>query len=85
LRGRRRQNKARRTTAKTRRGGQHCAISLQAIEVRGCEDGHDLDDWLEAERKMRQPAFERAPSNSVQNSCTAVLDRVIFEQFLDTS
>jgi hypothetical protein len=34
-------------------------ISRRAYErflERGAEHGHDLDDWLEAERELRQPA-----------------------------
>jgi hypothetical protein len=32
-------------------------IQLRAYALylaRGCEDGHDLDDWLEAERSLKQ-------------------------------
>jgi hypothetical protein len=34
-------------------------ISVRAYErflARGAEHGHDLDDWLEAERELQQPA-----------------------------
>jgi hypothetical protein len=32
-------------------------ISLRAYEIylaRGCEDGHDLTDWIEAERQLSE-------------------------------
>lgn len=36
---------------------RHC-IAVRAYELyreRGCHDGHDLDDWLEAERSIVGP------------------------------
>jgi hypothetical protein len=38
-------------------------IALRAFELycdRGHEDGHDLDDWLEAERELRGTAATNA-------------------------
>ena len=30
--------------------------AYRRFEERGYEHGHDMEDWLEAEREMRQPA-----------------------------
>jgi hypothetical protein len=38
-------------------------IARRAFELyteRGCEDGHDVDDWLKAERELRQAASSSA-------------------------
>ena len=35
------------------------AIAVRAYELycaRGCEDGHDVDDWLQAEAELRDQA-----------------------------
>ena len=37
----------------------HDAIAAEAYALwarRGCQDGHDLEDWLEAERRLRATA-----------------------------
>ena len=39
-------------------------IAVKAYEIfcaRGCEDGHDVEDWLEAERCLRDDAEGEAP------------------------
>jgi len=39
------------------------AIALRAFHLyceRGCTDGHDLDDWLQAERELRDDATSTA-------------------------
>lgn len=36
-------------------GGLQAQISIRAYELyvqRGCQEGHDLEDWLEAERQV---------------------------------
>jgi hypothetical protein len=41
----------------------HDAVALRAFELycqRGREDGRDLDDWLEAERELRNEATSSA-------------------------
>ena len=38
-------------------------IARRAFELycdRGCEDGHDVDDWLNAERELRDAASSSA-------------------------
>lgn len=38
-------------------------ISQRAYEIylaRGCEDGHDLSDWIEAERELSEPNEQQA-------------------------
>jgi hypothetical protein len=38
-------------------------VAQRAYELycaRGCEDGHDLDDWLQAERDVRGAATSSA-------------------------
>jgi len=40
-------------------GLNHDAVAVRAFELyceRGREDGHDLDDWLQAERELRSEA-----------------------------
>ena len=34
--------------------GEIAALAYQKYEERGRHDGHDLDDWLQAEREIRQ-------------------------------
>ena len=39
----------------------HDAVACRAYELyvaRGCADGHDFDDWLQAERELRSPRAE---------------------------
>lgn len=39
-------------------------IAARAFELyceRGCDDGHDLDDWLQAERELTAQAQPAAP------------------------
>lgn len=39
-------------------------VAAKAFELycaRGCEDGHDTEDWLEAEVLLAAPAVESAP------------------------
>jgi hypothetical protein len=39
------------------------AVALRAFHLyceRGCTDGHDLDDWLQAERELRGDATSTA-------------------------
>lgn len=41
----------------------HDAIALRAFHLyceRGCQDGRDLDDWLQAERELRGAAASTA-------------------------
>jgi len=41
------------------------AVAIRAYEIycsRGCGHGHDLDDWVEAERQLRE-----APANGSQD------------------
>ncbi|HKS81698.1 MAG TPA: DUF2934 domain-containing protein [Candidatus Acidoferrales bacterium] len=40
----------------------HEAIALRAHQIfldRGCEHGHDVDDWLQAEREVRTNGLVR--------------------------
>jgi hypothetical protein len=37
--------------------GDREQVAIKAFEIycaRGCEDGHDLEDWIEAERQIRK-------------------------------
>ena len=39
-------------------------IALRAYQIfleRGCEHGHDVDDWLQAEREIRSGGVARKP------------------------
>jgi hypothetical protein len=41
----------------------HSDIAKRAFELyceRGCRDGHDLDDWLQAERELQETAKSTA-------------------------
>jgi hypothetical protein len=43
--------------------GSQEAVALRAFHLyceRGCTDGHDLDDWLQAERELRGDATSTA-------------------------
>lgn len=38
-------------------------VATRAYEIyigRGCEHGHDVDDWIEAERQLREEIANRA-------------------------
>jgi DUF2934 family protein len=39
--------------------------AYQLYEQRGCEQGHDLDDWLRAEAEILGEMPEKKPSDSV--------------------
>jgi len=46
--------------------------AYELFEERGREDGHDLDDWLEAERELQtQPASATARRRQEQNEGAA--------------
>lgn len=38
--------------------------AYSCFEARGCEPGHDLDDWLRAEAQVQQANCESAPAGS---------------------
>jgi len=40
--------------------GRHRAARIRALLDRGCEDGHDVDDWLNAERELRHASSSSA-------------------------
>ena len=45
----------------------HEAIAVRAYELfcgRGCEDGHELEDWFQAEAELREDALAAAPQPS---------------------
>ena len=47
------------------------AVAVRAYELfwaRGCEDGHDLDDWFQAEAQLREEARAAAPQPSAAAS-----------------
>ena len=46
--------------------------AYQLYEERGCEDGHDLEDWLRAEAEM----LGKKPSGSVTEHETAAMSAV---------
>jgi len=47
-----------RGTSNDGQGSPEDGISQRAYEIfceRGCEHGHDVDDWLQAERELKAP------------------------------
>lgn len=41
--------------------------AFHLYEKRGCEPGHELDDWLEAEKKLMNPDSEAAAVGEPQS------------------
>jgi hypothetical protein len=53
------------------------AIATRAFELycqRGCQDGHDVDDWLQAERELQQP--KRSPPQDPRRLCGGSMEPV---------
>jgi hypothetical protein len=50
--------------------------AYQLYEERGCEHGHDLDDWIRAEAEILGELPEKKPSDSVMAHEEAAMNAV---------
>ena len=51
----------------------YAAISARAYELycsRGCHDGHDVEDWLQAERELQGPRKARSTAPRLRQPTT---------------
>ena len=56
--------------------GNHTEVSIEAVAARayqlyverGCIHGHDLEDWIEAERQIRMECLQTNNTNGVASA-----------------
>jgi hypothetical protein len=39
-------------------------LAYEKFVARGCENGHDIEDWLEAEDEVRSSSKDKAPKRA---------------------